>query len=59
MVIRANKVVGKTKMYDTPDSPTVDKVVELIDAQFNDNSTQKMTVAPGQQKKDWEVKKRK
>lgn len=59
VVIRANKVVGKTKMYDTPDSPTVDKVVELIDAQFNDNSTQKMTVAPGQQKKDWEVKKRK
>ena len=24
VAIRANKVVGKTKMYDTPDSPTVD-----------------------------------
>ncbi len=59
VTIRANKVVGKTKMYDTPDSPTVDKVVELIDAQFNDTSTLKMTVTPGQQKKDWEVKKRK
>ena len=59
VTIRANKVVGKTKMYDTADSPTVDKVVELIDAQFNDASTLKLTVTPGQQKKDWEVKKRK
>ena len=58
VVIRANKVVGKTKMYDTADSPTVDKVVELIDAQFNDNSTQKYTVTAGGQTKDWEVKKR-
>ena len=60
MTIRANKVVGKTKMYQTmPDSPTVDKVVELIDAQFNDNSKLRHTVTPGPQQKDWEVKKRK
>jgi len=57
--IRANKVVGKTKMYDTPDSPTVDKTVELIDAEFNDNSTLRLTVTSGPQTKDWEVKKRK
>lgn len=57
--IRANKVIGKTKMYDTPDSPTVDKVVELIDPQFNDTSTLRHTVTSGQQSKDWEVKRRK
>ena len=59
VTIRANKVVGKAKMYDTADSPTVDKTVELIDPQFNDNSTLRLTVTPGQQTKDWEVKKRK
>lgn len=59
VVIRANKVVGKTKMYDTPDSPTVDKVVELIDMPFNDASTLTLTVIAGPQTKDWEVKKRK
>lgn len=59
VVIRANKVVGKTKMYDTPDSPTVDKVVELIDAQFNDASTLTLTVVAGQQTKDWQISKRK
>src|SRR5687768_3084487 len=45
--IWANKVVGKTKMYDTPDSPTVDKVVELIDPQFNDATTLRLTVTAG------------
>ncbi len=59
VVVRANRVVGKTKMYDTPDSPTVDKVVEKIDAQFNDNTTLKYTVTPGNQQKDWQVKNRK
>lgn len=58
VVIRANRVVGKTKMYDTPDSPTVDKVEELIDAQFNDNTTLKYTVTTGPQSKDWPVKKK-
>lgn len=57
--IRANKVTGKAKMYDTPDSPVVETVVEAIDPQFNDKSTLKVTVTPGQQTKDWDVKKRK
>jgi hypothetical protein len=37
----------------------VDKVVELIDAPFNDASTLSHTVTAGSQTKDWEVKKRK
>jgi len=42
--IRAPKVTGKKKMYDTPDSPTVDTVVELLPAKYNVNSELKMTV---------------
>lgn len=42
--IRAPKVTGKKKMYDTPDSPTVDTVVELLPAKYNVNSELTMTV---------------
>lgn len=42
--IRAPKVTGKKKMYDTPDSPMVDTVVELLPAKYNVNSELKMTV---------------
>lgn len=42
--IRSPKVTGKKKMYDTPDSPTVDTVVELLPAKYNVNSELKMTV---------------
>src|SRR5690349_11768984 len=38
VAISAPKVVGKRKMYDTPDSPTVDKVEELVPAQYNSAS---------------------
>jgi hypothetical protein len=33
--ISAPKVVGKRKMYDTPQSPWVDEVAELIPARYN------------------------
>lgn len=42
--IRAPKITGKKKMYDTPDSPTVDTVVELLPAKYNVNSELKLTV---------------
>lgn len=42
--IRAPKVTGKKKMYDTPDSPTVDTVAELLPAKYNVNSELTMTV---------------
>jgi hypothetical protein len=58
VTIRANKVVGQTKMYG-PDGPSVDKTVEMIDPAFNDSTTLRYTVTAGDQKKDWEVKKRK
>ncbi|HJZ55627.1 MAG TPA: DUF1416 domain-containing protein [Gemmataceae bacterium] len=53
--ISADKVVGKHKMYDTPDSPEVEDVRQLIDARFNDNTELKMTVQSGSQEKKFEV----
>lgn len=55
--ISANKVLGKKKMYDTPDSPTVDEVVELLPPKYNVQSELKMTVATGSQEKKFELKK--
>jgi hypothetical protein len=42
--------VGKRKAYDTPDSPMVDIVEELIPARYNANSELKVTVKKGGQK---------
>jgi hypothetical protein len=37
--IRAAKVVGQRKLYDTPDSPTGDVVEELIPEKYNAKTT--------------------
>jgi hypothetical protein len=47
--ISASKVVGKRKMYETPDSPTVDVVEELLPARYNVRSELSITVNPGTQ----------
>ena len=54
--IRAPKVTGKKKMYDTPDSPTVDTVVELLPAKYNVNSELKMTVDGTTQEQKFDLK---
>jgi hypothetical protein len=46
----APKVVGQKKMYDTPDSPVVDEVAELLPEKYNVNSELKITVKGGGQK---------
>jgi hypothetical protein len=48
--ISAPKVVGKRKAYDTPDSPMVDIVKELIPARYNVNSDLRVTIKKGGQK---------
>jgi hypothetical protein len=53
--ITAPRVVGSHKMYDAPDSPTVDDVVELLPARYNVRSELKMTVSKGRQEKRWEL----
>jgi hypothetical protein len=53
ITISAPKVVGKRKMYETPDSPTVDVVQELLPERYNLRSELTYTVEPGEQEKDF------
>lgn len=54
--ISAPKIVGKRKMYDTPGSPVVDVVAELIPARYNVRSELTMIVQKGAQEKRFELK---
>lgn len=54
--IRAPKVTGKKKMYDTPDSPTVDIVAELLPAKYNVSSELTMTVDGAAQEQNFDLK---
>ncbi len=51
--IMAPKVVGTKKLYETPDSPAVDIVEELLPARYNLQSTLTITVVKGEQTKDF------
>jgi hypothetical protein len=53
--IRAGKVTGKKRVYDTPDSPTVDLVSELVPARYNVQSELRVTVAEGEQEETFEL----
>jgi hypothetical protein len=53
--INAPKVVGKLKMYDTPDSPVVEQTKDMIPQQYNVRSTLTMTVQKGTQEKKFEL----
>jgi len=54
--IRARKVVGTRKLYDTPDSPTREVFEETIPAQFNSRSKLTQDVKPGDHQVDFELK---
>ena len=45
----APKVIGRHKVYETPDSPMVDDVVDLIPNRFNVQSELRITVRKGSQ----------
>jgi len=47
VIITGIKVVGKIKQYDTPDSPTVDDVRELLPDKYNKNTELTATLKPG------------
>jgi hypothetical protein len=57
--ISAPKVVGKQKAYNTPDSPTVDVVEELLPAEYNVASTLKLTVTATKLQPTYDLKKHK
>jgi hypothetical protein len=54
--ITAPKVIGKHKMYDTPESPVVEDVVELVPSRYNVRSELQMTVKRGSQERRFELK---
>ncbi len=49
VTITSPKVIGKKKMYDTPDSPTYDITEEQLPKRYNANSELKLTVKVGKQ----------
>jgi hypothetical protein len=53
--ISAAKVVGRHKMYDTPDSPVVEDSVELLPARYNVRSELTYTVTKGPQEKKFDL----
>jgi hypothetical protein len=54
--IRVPKVVGKKKLYDTPDSPVQDLLEEVLPAKYNDQTELTLDVKPGVNEKNWELK---
>ena len=53
--ITSSEVVGKNKMYDTPDSPTIDVLRERIPKKYNEETTLKETIQPGQKELDFKL----
>jgi hypothetical protein len=51
--ISATKVVGTKRVYETPDSPTVDVTQELLPAKYNVKSELTLSVKAGSQEKDF------
>jgi len=47
VVINANRVVGKRKMYDTPDSPVVEDIRDTLPERYNMKSELKANLTPG------------
>ncbi|MBN9122995.1 MAG: hypothetical protein J0I06_28305 [Planctomycetes bacterium] len=55
--IRVPKVVGKKKLYDTPDSPVQEVLAESLPSKYNDKTELTLDVKPGTNEKNWELKK--
>lgn len=54
--ITSFKVTGTRKVYDTPDSPTVDVGKQIIPPRYNTQTELKMTVQGGSQEKKFTLK---
>jgi hypothetical protein len=54
--ISSPKVTGQRRVYETPDSPTVDTVQELVPAKYNAKTELTLTVNAGSQEKDFPLK---
>jgi hypothetical protein len=56
VAINGNKVIGKRKAYDTPESPWEDDVAELLPAKYHVNSELTLEVKRGVQDVKFELK---
>ena len=54
--IRVSKVVGKKKLYDTPDSPVQDLMEEVLPAKYNEASELRVEIKKGKNEKAWDLK---
>ena len=53
--ISAPKVVGKKKIYDTPDSPEMSVTQEAVPARFNEQTELTLQVIEGKNEKDFDL----
>jgi hypothetical protein len=54
--INGNRVKGKYKAFDTPESPWIDDVEEMVPQKFNFNSELTLDVKPGDQDVKYHLK---
>jgi hypothetical protein len=54
--LHGNKVVGKRKAYDTPESPWEDDIAELLPAKYNSKSDLTLEVKKGDQDVKYDLK---
>jgi hypothetical protein len=54
--LHGNKVIGKTKAYDTPESPWMDTVAEILPPKYHANSELTLDVKRGSQEVKYDLK---
>ncbi len=53
--IRVPKVIGKRKLYNTPDSPVQETLAEVLPAKYHNKTELTFDVKPGKNEKNWEL----
>lgn len=53
--VRIPKVVGKKKLYDTPDSPEQEIMEEVLPAKFNEATELRVEIKKGENTKDFDL----
>lgn len=54
--IRVSKVVGRKKLYDTPNSPVQEILHEVLPPKYNDRTEIELDVQPGENQKNYDLK---
>ena len=54
--IRVSKVVGRKKLYDTPDSPMQDIMEEVLPPKYNETTELRFTAKKGKNENNWDLK---